>query len=90
MLWHISPEAAFHPGLIGYPRDVTEEVPHTPLEQLLEDIFLGKERLSRREIHHRAVAAELPADLMVRVDALPEGEYALDEAAEALRANVDV
>jgi hypothetical protein len=69
---------------------VTDQPPHTPLEDLLEDIFLGKERLSRDEIHRRAVAADLPADLMVRVDALPEGEYALDEAADALRVHIDV
>jgi hypothetical protein len=69
---------------------VTEEAPHTPLDELLEDIYLGTERLSRQEIHRRAVAAQLPADLMLRVDALPEGEYAIDEAAEALRADVDV
>ena len=62
----------------------------TPLDELLDDMYSGQERLSRDEIHRRAVAADLPADLMLRVDALPEGEYALDEAAEALRADVDV
>ena len=31
-------------------------------------------------------AADLPATALTRIDALPEGEYAQDEAAEALRA----
>lgn len=69
---------------------MTEQAHHNPLEDLLQAIYLGQERLSRVEIHRRAVAADLPADLMSRVDALPEGEYALDEAADALRADVDV
>ncbi len=56
---------------------------------LLEETFIGRERVSRDEIYRRAVAADLPADVMERVDALPEGEYALDEAAEALGADVD-
>lgn len=69
---------------------MTDEAPQTTsLEDLLEEIYLGTERMSRDEIHRRAVAADLPADLMLRVDALPEGEYALDEAAEALRAHTD-
>ena len=62
---------------------------HTPLDELLERLYLGKEPLSRHEIHRRAVAAELPAELMSRVDALPEGEYAIDEVAEILRAHVE-
>lgn len=65
------------------------DAPRTPLDELLERLYLGKERLSRHEIHQRAVAAELPAELMSRVDKLPEGEYAIDEAAEILRAHVD-
>jgi hypothetical protein len=69
---------------------VTGDGSHTPLDDFLEDIFLGTERMSRHEIHHRAVAADLPAALMLRIDALPEGEYSLDEAAEVLRADVDV
>jgi hypothetical protein len=74
----------------GYDRRVTDDPGRTPLDELLDDIYVGQERLSRDEIHRRAVAADLPADLMLRVDALPEGEYALDEAAEALRADADV
>ncbi|MDG4767368.1 hypothetical protein O7632_25230 [Solwaraspora sp. WMMD406] len=55
------------------------------LYELLDDIYLGKERVSRGEIARRAVAAELPADLLTRINALPEGEYAQDEAEEVLR-----
>jgi hypothetical protein len=69
---------------------VTDEAPHTALDELLEDLYLGRERLTRDEIHRRAVAADLPAELMTRVDGLPEGEYALDEVADALRADVDM
>jgi hypothetical protein len=37
------------------------------------------------DLQRRAIAADLPADALTRIDALPEGEYAQDEAAEALR-----
>jgi hypothetical protein len=57
------------------------------ITDLLGEIFTGQERVTRDEIQRAAVAADLPGDAMTRVDALPEGEYALDEAAEALRAD---
>jgi hypothetical protein len=60
------------------------------LSRLLEEAYTGIERLSRDELQRRAVAADLPAEEMARVDALPEGEYALDEAAEALHIDVDI
>ncbi|HEX2356673.1 MAG TPA: hypothetical protein VHI50_09475 [Micromonosporaceae bacterium] len=56
------------------------------ITDLLGEIFVAQERLTRDEIQRAAVAADLPAEVMTRVDALPEGEYALDEAAEVLRA----
>ncbi|UWP84377.1 hypothetical protein [Dactylosporangium fulvum] len=55
------------------------------LRSVLETAFTGQERLSREEIRRKAIAADLPADAMTRVDALPEGEYAEDEVIEALR-----
>jgi len=61
---------------------VTE--PNQELSDLLEEIYLGQERVSRAEIYRRAVAAELPAELLIRLDAMPDGEYAQDEAAEFL------
>jgi hypothetical protein len=55
------------------------------LDEFLDDAYQGHERLSSLDLQRRAVAADLPAALLTRVDALPEGEYAQDEAAEALR-----
>jgi hypothetical protein len=55
------------------------------LDDLLDQVFVGEERISSAEIRRRALTADLPATLMERIDALPEGEYAEDEAAEILR-----
>ena len=55
------------------------------LDTFLDDAFDGQERLSSADLQRRAIASELPALAMTRIDALPEGEYAQDEAAEALR-----
>jgi hypothetical protein len=55
------------------------------LDMLLDEAFRGQDRVTSDELRRRAVAAELPGEPMRRVDALPEGEYAADEAAEALR-----
>ena len=56
-----------------------------PLDVFLDELYHGRERLSSGEIQRSAISADLPADLLTRVDALPEGEYAQDEAAEALQ-----
>jgi hypothetical protein len=61
---------------------VTDEL--RELDQFLDGMYIGHERVTRDEIQRRAVAAELPATLMTRIDALPEGEYTLDEAADVL------
>jgi hypothetical protein len=55
------------------------------LRTLLSEAYTGQERLSREEIRRRAIAADLPADELTRVDALPEGEYAEDEVVEAIQ-----
>ena len=55
------------------------------LDDLLDQVYIAEERVSSAEIQRKAVAADLPAALLTRVDALPEGEYAQDEAAEILR-----
>jgi hypothetical protein len=65
---------------------MTDEGDDRPLARLLESVFAGQERTTRDEILRRAVAADVPADLRTRLDALPEGEYAQDEVAEALGA----
>ena len=56
------------------------------LDEFLDDTYVGQERLSSADLQRSAVAAELPATVLTRIDALPAGEYAQDEAAEALRA----
>jgi hypothetical protein len=55
------------------------------LEELLDEVYQGQDRLTAREIGRAATEAELPADLKALVDGLPEGEYDRDEAAESLR-----
>jgi hypothetical protein len=55
------------------------------LDAFLDDAFDAQERMSSGDLQRRAIAADLPAELLTRIDALPEGEYAQDEAAEALR-----
>ncbi|MEV4756146.1 hypothetical protein AB0J86_13685 [Micromonospora sp. NPDC049559] len=65
---------------------MTDEAASRDLDALLDDLFSGQERITQLEIHRRAIAADLPADLLTRITALPEGEYAVDEAAEALGA----
>lgn len=63
---------------------MTDETSQQRLDELLDDLWFGQERVTQAEIHRRAVAAEVPADLLTRITALPEGEYAVDEAAELL------
>ncbi|NES16803.1 MULTISPECIES: hypothetical protein [Micromonospora] len=63
---------------------VTEQPDTRPIDELLDDIYHGQERVTQAEIYRRAVAAELPAELLTRIAALPQGEYAADEAADLL------
>jgi hypothetical protein len=58
------------------------------LDDLLDQVYVAEERVSSAEIQRKAVAADLPADLLTRVDALPEGEYDRDEAFEILHGEV--
>ncbi|KAB1915097.1 NAD-glutamate dehydrogenase [Micromonospora sp. AMSO31t] len=67
---------------------VTEQPDTRQLDELLDDIFHGQERISQADIYRRAVAAELPAELLTRIAALPQGEYAVDEAADLLGGTV--
>jgi len=55
------------------------------LDELLDEIFVADERVTRDEIVRRATAADLPAITLSRLDALPEGEYAYDEVVESVR-----
>ena len=55
------------------------------LDEFLDDAFAAQERMTSADLQRQAIAADLPASAMTRIDALPEGEYLQDEAAEALR-----
>ncbi|BAL86277.1 hypothetical protein AMIS_10570 [Actinoplanes missouriensis 431] len=55
------------------------------LTEFLDAAYDAQERLSSGDLQRRAIAADLPAEALTRIDALPEGEYAQDEATEALR-----
>ena len=55
------------------------------LDAFLDEAFVGHERLTSADLQRSAIASDLSATAMTRIDALPEGEYAQDEAAEALR-----
>lgn len=55
-----------------------------PLGSFLDQLYGGQERLSRDEIQRQAVMAELPAETLTALDALPEGQYAQDEVLTAL------
>jgi hypothetical protein len=65
-------------------KEIAVTEPPDQLEAFLDRLYAGQERLTSGDIQRSAVSADLPADLLTRVDALPEGEYAVDEAAEAL------
>ncbi|SCE94098.1 hypothetical protein GA0074696_1783 [Micromonospora purpureochromogenes] len=67
---------------------MTDEVDTRQLDELLDDIYHGQERISQADIYRRAVAAELPPTLLSRIAALPQGEYAVDEAADLLGGSV--
>ncbi|WP_236718011.1 hypothetical protein [Actinoplanes sp. TFC3] len=55
------------------------------LDEYLDDAYSAQERLSSADLQRGAIAADLPASALTLIDALPDGEYAQDEASEALR-----
>ncbi|MEU5724343.1 hypothetical protein ABZ783_21275 [Micromonospora sp. NPDC047738] len=67
---------------------VTEQPDTRQLDELLDDIYHGQERITQADIYRRAVAAELPAELLTRIAALPQGEYAIDEVNDLLGGTV--
>ena len=67
----------------GRPPAVTDDI--RELDSFLDAAYDAQERLTSGDLQRRAIAADLPAAALTRIDALPEGEYAQDEAAEALR-----
>jgi hypothetical protein len=54
------------------------------LTDVIAQAYTGRERLPRLELQRRAMAADLPAEELARLDSLPEGEYSEDEVIEAL------
>jgi hypothetical protein len=54
------------------------------IDELLDEVYARQERVTRDEIHRRAVALDLPAEIIAALDTLPEGEYAQEEVTEAL------
>jgi hypothetical protein len=67
---------------------VTDQPDTRQVDELLDDIYHGQERITQAVIYRRAVAAELPAELLSRIAALPQGEYSVDEAADLLGGTV--
>ncbi|MEO3820496.1 hypothetical protein [Plantactinospora sp. B24E8] len=63
---------------------MTDETTSIELDDLLDDLYSGQERVTQSEIQRRAVAAEVPAELLTRITALPQGEYSVDEVADLL------
>ena len=87
----IDPPTTDLPGTVAaVPDEIeVEEVDTRPLDELLDDLYHGQERISQVDIYRRAVAAELPAQLLARLNALPQGEYAVDEVTDLLGGSVD-
>jgi hypothetical protein len=54
------------------------------LDDFIDGLYGGTERLDRHEIYRRAVAADLPAVELETLDRVPEGEYTQDELLEAI------
>ncbi|AEB46903.1 hypothetical protein VAB18032_29161 [Micromonospora maris AB-18-032] len=86
----IDPPVTDLPGtLAAVPDEIEVEAVDTrPLDELLDDLYRGQERISQVDIYRRAVAAELPAQLLARLNALPQGEYAVDEVTDLLGGSV--
>jgi hypothetical protein len=58
---------------------------YAELDNLLDEVYRGQDRLTPDMIRRAATEAELHAESMALLDRLPEGEYSQDEAEEALR-----
>lgn len=67
------------------PFDSRGRDPLPGLEELLDEVYVADERVTRDEIVRRATVADLPALTLTQLDALPEGEYAREEVVESVR-----
>ena len=84
----VSPCGPGHSGRLAVPGTGSRVIVSDDLRLLddfLDDVYAAQERLTSGDLQRSALAADLPATALTRIDALPEGEYAQDEAAEALR-----
>lgn len=55
------------------------------LDDFIDGLYAGSERLDRIEIYRRAVASDRPAVDLETLDRVPEGEYTQDELLEAIK-----
>jgi Family of unknown function (DUF6158) len=58
----------------------------TDVVVVLTDLYAGVDRMTSDEVGRRAVAGNVPADVIAVLQAVPEGEYSLDEMLDALDA----
>jgi len=56
---------------------------------LITELYAGVDRLTSDEVVRRAVAANVPAGVIVQLESVPEGEYSQDEFAEAVAVAAD-
>jgi hypothetical protein len=56
----------------------------TDVVVVLTDLYAGVDRLTSDEIGRRAVAGNVPADVISILQSVPEGDYSLDEMLDAL------
>jgi hypothetical protein len=64
---------------------MTDETLIAEVVKIIDGLYAGPtERVSRNEIHMHATAADLPPDLMIYFDRLPEGDYEREELIETL------
>lgn len=54
------------------------------VNELLADLFNGRQRVERDEICRRAVALDVPVEAVAALGRLPEGEHGPDEVARIL------
>lgn len=52
--------------------------------KLLAELYAGVDRISGAEVGRRAVAADAPPGVAAVIQAVPEGEYSLDEMLDAI------
>jgi hypothetical protein len=57
------------------------------MERVLDEVFGGRERVALRDVYARASAhVTVPADMLARLNEIPEGSYTRADIAEAINA----